>query len=130
MASLSVLAGGTVAPGTGPGTITVAGAFNQAAASTYVAETTAAGAFDLIVVGGTATVGSGAVLAFSRDAGAYAIGARHTLLTAGAGITGTYTLSQTTTAGTEFRLVQSANALGVVLARTGASLSRLARTPD
>ncbi|RVT43830.1 autotransporter domain-containing protein [Sphingobium algorifonticola] len=128
LASLTVASGGTVVPGNSSGTITVAGAFVQAAGSTYAAETTAVGLSDRIAVGGSATIGTGAVLRISRDNGTYTPGTRYTLLTAAGGIAGTYTLEQTAAGGTEFRLVQSANGVAVDIARTGASLARIATT--
>ncbi len=128
IASLAVATGGTVAPGNSPGTLAVTGNFTQASGSTYLAETTAAGLSDRIVVGGTATLANGAVLNVTRDGGAYTVGSRYTLLTANGGITGTYTVVQTATGGTELRLLQSNTAIAVAVARTGASLSGLATT--
>jgi outer membrane autotransporter protein len=130
VSSLSVANGGTVAPGNSIGTIIVSGAFTQAAGSTYAAETTAAGASDLILVGGAAAIGSGATLAVARDSGSYTIGRRYTLLSASGGITGQYTLSQLASGGTEFRLGQSATSIFVDVARTGASLVGLGRTSN
>jgi autotransporter-associated beta strand protein len=130
LTSLTVASGGTVAPGNSPGTITVTGAFVQAAGSTYAAETTAAGLSDRIAVGGTVTIGNGAVLRVSRGNGTYTLGTRYTLLTAGGGIVGTYTLEQTAAGGTEFRLVQSANGVAVDVARTGASFAGIAATDN
>jgi len=130
VSSLSVASGGTVAPGNSIGTISVGGTFTQAAGSTYAAETTAAGGSDLILVGGAATIGSGATLAITRDSGNYTIGTRYTLLSASGGITGQYTLSQTVSGGTEFRLGQSATSIFVDVARTGASLVGLGQTSN
>lgn len=128
VASLAVATGGTVAPGNSPGTLAVTGNFAQASGSTYLAETTAAGLSDRIVVGGAATLANGAILNVTRDSGAYTVGSRYTLLTANGGITGGYTLVQTPTGNTEFRLVQSNTAIAVAVARTATSLSGLATT--
>ena len=128
VASLAVATGGTVAPGNSPGTLAVTGNFAQASGSTYLAETTAAGLSDRIVVGGAATLANGAILNVTRDSGAYTVGSRYTLLTANGGITGGYTLVQTPTDNTEFRLVQSNTAIAVAVARTAMSLSGLATT--
>ena len=128
IAGLTVASGGTVALGTGLGTIGVTGNFAQASGATYAAETTAAGLSDRIVVGGTATIANGAVLTISRDAGVYTIGTRYTLLTAAGGISGTYTVVQTASGGTELRLIQSGTAVSVAVARTAASLPGLATT--
>jgi uncharacterized protein with beta-barrel porin domain len=130
VASLTVASGGTVAPGNSPGTITVTGNFAQAAGSTYLAETTAAGASDRIFVNGTATIGAGAQLNVTRDTGIYTLGTRYTLLTATGGITGTYALVQTASGGTEFRLVQTGTGIFVDVARSGAFLTGLAQTPN
>ena len=130
VASLTVASGGTVAPGNSPGTITVTGNFVQAAGSTYLAETTAAGASDRIVVGGTATIGTGAQLSVTRDTGAYAVGTRYTLLTAAGGISGAYALVQTPSGGLEFRLVQTGTGIFVDVARTGAALAGIALSPN
>ena len=128
IASLAVASGGTVAPGNSVGTITVTGAFTQAAGSTYLAETSGTGTADRIVVGGTATIGAGAQLVVTRDAAPYTIGTRYTLLSAAGGVSGGYTLVQTATGGTEFRLGQTGSSVYVDLARTAASLSTLATT--
>jgi subtilase-type serine protease len=130
VAALTTLAGGTVSPGMSPGTLSVTGNYTAAAGSTYLAETTAAGASDRIAVGGTATIAPGAVVAVSRDGGTYAIGSSYTLLTAGGGVSGTYTLVQTASGGTEFRLVGTANAISAVVARSGATLPGLAQTSN
>jgi outer membrane autotransporter protein len=83
----TVASGGTIAPGNSIGTLTVVGNFAQSAGSTYEVELGAAGASDLIAVGGSATVAGS--LAVSSATG-YSIGTRYTILTAGGGVTGTY----------------------------------------
>ena len=128
IAGLVVATGGTVAPGNSPGTLAVTGNFAQASGSTYLAETTAAGLSDRIAVGGTATLANGAILNVTRDSGTYTVGSRYTLLTANGGITGSYTVVQNPTNGTEFRLLQSNTAIAVAVARTGGSLAGLATT--
>ncbi len=128
IAALTVVGGGTVAPGTGVGTIAVTGNFAQASGSVYAAETTAAGLSDRITVGGTATIASGAQLAVTRGTGTYGIGQRYTLLTATGGVSGTYTLVQTASGGTEFRLAQTGTGVFVDVARTAASLPSIAAT--
>ncbi|MET0375365.1 MAG: autotransporter domain-containing protein, partial [Rhizorhabdus sp.] len=126
--ALTVASGGTVAPGMSIGTIAVTGNFVQASGSLYAAETSAAGLSDRITVGGTATIANGAQLALTRGTGTYGIGQRYTLLTAAGGISGTYTLVQTASGGTEFRLTQTGTAVFVDVARTAASLSSVAAT--
>lgn len=128
IAALTVARGGNVAPGTGVGTIAVTGNFAQASGSIYAADTTAAGLSDRITVGGTATIASGAQLAVTRGTGTYGIGQRYTLLTATGGASGTYTLVQTASGGTEFRLAQTETGVFVDVARTAASLPSIAAT--
>ncbi len=128
VAALAVASGGTVAPGPGIGTITVTGNLTQASGSIYAADTTAAGLSDRIAVSGTATIASGAQLAVTRGTGTYGIGQRYTLLTAAGGVSGTYTLVQTASGGTEFRLAQTGTGVFVDVARTAASLTPLAAT--
>ncbi|KQS03518.1 hypothetical protein ASG11_03985 [Sphingomonas sp. Leaf357] len=128
VANLAIASGGTVSPGNSPGTIAVTGNFSQAAGSNYIAETTAAGVSDRIAIGGTATIGNGALLTVTRDGGTYVIGQRYTLLTATGGVIGTYTLVQTATGGTELRLAQSATGIFIDVARSAPSLPELAQT--
>lgn len=128
VAAVTVQSGGTIAPGTSPGTLAIAGNFVQSTGSTYAAEI-ALGGTDLIAVGGTATIENGATLAITREAGTGGIGSRYTLLTAAGGITGTYSIvTQNDIDGTELRLVQSANGLAVDVARSAAGLADLAAT--
>jgi autotransporter-associated beta strand protein len=128
IASATIASGGTIAPGNSIGTIAIAGNFVQQAGSTYAAEIDAAGRSDLIAVGGTATLQSGAQLALSGTAGG--IGTRYTVLTAAGGISGSYTVLQPigTVAGTEVRLANTGTTLFVDVARSGAGLVALAGT--
>lgn len=130
IAALTAASGSIVAPGNSIGTITVTGNYSAAAGSTYLAETSAAGTSDLIAVGGTATIASGATLQLVRDGGSYVPGTTYTLLTAVGGVSGTYTLVQTASGGTEFRLVSASNAVRVVVARTAASLAGVGATAN
>jgi autotransporter-associated beta strand protein len=127
VASATILKGGTIAPDVG--TLQVAGHFDQQAGSTYAATILAGGSSSRIAVGDTAAIGSGATISIDRVAGgSYAIGTRYTLLTAAGGITGAYTLNQTTVDGVELRLVADDDTLFADLVRTGASLRSLAVT--
>lgn len=87
--------GATVAPGNGPGTLSVTGDYRQAAGATYIAEVVPGGtASDRIAVDGTATLDGGAVLRVARHGtGGYAPGTRHTVLSATGGVKGTYVLA-------------------------------------
>lgn len=137
IAALSLGAGGVVSPGgTGAGTasalalspraapmavatLNVTGDFAQAAGSTYLATIAADGRSDRIVVGGSATIATGARLQLvGTRAG---IGTRYTLLTAAGGIAGGYTSIDQAPGDTELRLAYAANSLfaDVVRSRTG-----------
>src|SRR6185437_9558929 len=90
--SSTVTNNGVVAPGNSIGTLTVSGAYVQAAGSHYQAEVDAAGASDKIVVNGvpgTATLNGGSV-DVAAAAGAYAKTTTYSILTASGGITGAY----------------------------------------
>jgi uncharacterized protein with beta-barrel porin domain len=83
---------GVVAPGNSIGSLTISGAYVQAAGSHYQAEVDAAGASDKIVVNGapgTATLNGGSV-DVAAAAGAYAKTTTYSILTASGGITGAY----------------------------------------
>lgn len=87
----TVATGGTIAPGNSIGTLSVNGAFVQAAGSTYQVEVDPGTATsDMIKVNGTATIASGAALSLINSTGAaYAAGQRYTILTS-TGLTGSY----------------------------------------
>ncbi|WP_055729684.1 autotransporter outer membrane beta-barrel domain-containing protein [Bosea thiooxidans] len=91
----TVATGGTIAPGNSIGTLTVNGAFVQAAGSTYQVEVDPGTATsDRIQVNGTATIASGAALSLVNTTGAaYAAGQRYTILTS-TGLTGSYGLGE------------------------------------
>ncbi len=126
VASAIIANGGTIAPGNSIGTITIAGNFVQQSGSTYAAEIDATGRSDRIVVGGTATVQSGARLAVTGTAGT--IGTRYTLLTAAGGVTGSYAITQSNAGATELRLGYTGNAVIADVARSGTGLVTVART--
>ena len=130
VSSATINAGSTIAPGNSIGTLTITGNFVQAADSTYAAEIAADGKGDKILVGGTATLESGAILQVSRAPGSYTPGTRYTLLTAAGGATGQYTLQQTVADGRELRMGQTGSAVFVDVARTAASLPGTAQTPN
>ncbi|HYD06589.1 MAG TPA: autotransporter domain-containing protein, partial [Reyranella sp.] len=83
------LTGGTIAPGSGIGTITFIGNFAQSGSSTYQVDVNAGGQSDRIVVTGTATLNGGTV-AVQAAPGAYQRNTAYTILTATGGRTGTY----------------------------------------
>lgn len=128
IASAIIANGGTIAPGNSIGTITIAGNLVQQSGSIYAAEIAPGGLSDRIVVGGTATLQSGARLAITGTAGT--IGTRYTLLTAAGGVTGSYAVTQSTAGGTELRLGYTGNAVFADVARTSAGLIGVARTDN
>ena len=82
---------GIVSPGNSPGTITITGNYTQTAAGTLRIEIAgnAAGQFDLLAVGGKATI-AGTAQFITLNNFAPAGGDRFTFLTAGGGVTGTF----------------------------------------
>ncbi|RWM07497.1 MAG: autotransporter domain-containing protein [Mesorhizobium sp.] len=95
--SLTVGAGGTVAPGSvldpskGVAVLTVNGDFVQQAGSTYLAGIAPSKASDLIDVAGSAAINKGASVNLVREgAGHFSVDTRYTLLTAAGGVIGTY----------------------------------------
>ncbi|NKJ50394.1 hypothetical protein CIC12_27460 [Burkholderia sp. SG-MS1] len=91
----AILSGGTIAPGNSIGTLSVNGAYSQAAGSVYQAQVNPAStASDLIRVNGAATLAQGAILDVVKIApGQYSVNSHYTVLTAIGGVTGTYTLT-------------------------------------
>jgi autotransporter-associated beta strand protein len=93
----NVVNNGIVAPGNSIGTLTVNGAYTQAAGSSYQVETNAAGQADRIDVSGapgTATL-SGGTVTVTAAPGVYAPSTTYIILTATGGVTGAYASSNT-----------------------------------
>nr|WP_249153277.1 autotransporter domain-containing protein [Bradyrhizobium diazoefficiens] len=82
-----IVNGGTLAPGTSIGTLTVAGSLSLTAASTYLIEVSPSSS-DRINATGGATLGGAAVQA-SFAAGSY-VSRQYTILTAAGGVSGTF----------------------------------------
>lgn len=87
LGTLAVRSGGTVAPGNSIGTLNVAD-ITIDAGSTYQVEVNGAGNSDLIIASNTVTINGGtvAVIPFPD----YALGTPYTIVTAAAGVTGTF----------------------------------------
>ena len=81
--------GGTVAPGNSIGTLNVSGSVSFAPGSTYEVEIEPSGTGDLLHATGTATL-TGGTVSVVKAGGTYAIGSRYTILTADAGVSGTF----------------------------------------
>lgn len=113
---VNALAGSVVAPGASIGTLTVTGDYAQAAGSTYAVELTSTGQNDRLLIGGAATVATGATLNVTKlDAARYRLFQRYTVLTAAGGVTGDYSLTGDTTVSLFFSLLDSYDASNVYL---------------
>lgn len=89
LGNLSILPGGTVAPGNnGIGTLNVGGNFIQDSGSTYAVDFNQNNS-DLILINGTATLNGGEVVATSTD-GSFSITKDYEILHANGGVGGTY----------------------------------------
>lgn len=133
-----VVAGGTLAPGNSPGTVTVNGNFTLASNGTLAIETNAATA-DKVVVTGTATIAG--VLSVTQDStpGSPITGGGKTfeILTAAGGVTGSFsnatanglvTLAPADQAAAGYSRVQIVNTGTALSMRTIASVTDLANT--
>ncbi|HZB54378.1 MAG TPA: autotransporter outer membrane beta-barrel domain-containing protein, partial [Reyranella sp.] len=80
---------GNLAPGNSIGTLTVNGNYAQSVGSTYTVEVNAAGQSDKLNVTGGAAIAGGTV-AVQAQSGRYARNTSYTILTANAGVIGTY----------------------------------------
>ena len=87
--------GGTVAPGNNSiGTLTVTNHYGQSPGSILQVDLASSGASDRLVVGGVASFLNGSMLQIAQaDNGPYVAGTRYTVVTAGANISGTYTVT-------------------------------------
>ncbi|TWT13958.1 autotransporter domain-containing protein [Reyranella sp. CPCC 100927] len=81
--------GSTVAPGNSIGTLNVAGNVSFAPGATYEVEIEPSGTGDLLHATGTAAL-TGGTVSVVKAGGTYAIGSRYTILTADAGVSGTF----------------------------------------
>lgn len=94
--NLVVNSGGIVAPGFSPGTITVSGAVQFNAGSTYQVDVTRAAAHDLIVAGGAVTLSNSAQVQVVTSPGEYAHLQRVVIVNTSGTITGTFNSAVTT----------------------------------
>ena len=133
--ALDIASGATIAPGNSIGTLHVNGNFTTAAGSVYSVEVAPDGTSDLIEVTGTATLSGGSVRVSSTSvAGDFAMTpTTYTILTATAGVTGTFDAAVDTSALAFFNgsLVYSVpNTVQLVLTRNDASFQSIAATPN
>lgn len=132
--ALTASAGAIVSPGNGgAGTLHIRNSLAQAAGSIYRADLSPQdGTSDLILVDGSASIATGAILDVAKSApGVYALNSRYTLLRAANGLTGTYTLTGDTAISAFYSLIDSYDAnhayLTVIQTKTFASA---AQTPN
>ncbi|ACA15651.1 outer membrane autotransporter barrel domain protein [Methylobacterium sp. 4-46] len=120
-------AGGTVAPGTSIGTLTVAGTVAFAAGSTYRVEANAAGQADRLAATGTAALAGGTVAVLAQ-AGTYAPRTLYPILTAGGGVSGSFAGVTANFAFLTPTLRYQANEVDLTLTRNDVPFAAVART--
>jgi outer membrane autotransporter protein len=116
LGGLIVGGGAFVAPGQSIGTMNVSGTALFQTASTYEVELNSLGQNDRIIATGTGTVQSGAILRVIKlGAPRLNLGTRYTVLTAGGGRTGLFTLTGDTRVSQFINLTQTSDANNVYL---------------
>ena len=127
--NVAIGAGGIIAPGNSIGTLTVAGNLTLAPTAIYQDEVNAAGASDLIQVGGKATLG-GTVQVLAAP-GSYARQTIYTILTAAGGVTGTFNGGATSNfAFLTPTLIYGPNTVTLQLSSNNVPFQTLAATPN
>ncbi|MFD1490959.1 autotransporter outer membrane beta-barrel domain-containing protein, partial [Ancylobacter vacuolatus] len=128
--SLTMNAGGTVAPGYSPGTLTVNGpvAFNTGAI--YSVDVTPQGGHDLIVASGNVTLSSGASVKVVATAGTYDRQSTLTILTTSGTVTGTFGTVSSNFAFLRPTLTYDLHNVYLDLIYTGAEFVAYAHTPN
>ncbi len=128
---LTVNTGGTAAPGYSPGTLTVNGAVTFNAGSVYAVDVNTAGAHDLIIATGTATLSSSAHVEVLAEYGRYPALSQITILTAAGGVSGQF--SSDVTSNFAFltpELTYDATNVYLTLTYTGIDFVEYAQTPN
>ncbi len=108
--------GGTVHPGGSIGTLSVNGNYTQSAASTLAIEVSPAAASKLAVSG---TAGLAGTLALTADSGIYTAGTQYTIVSAGGGVTGTFTTITESGQAVPFSEVYKPNEVDLVSGASG-----------
>ena len=126
---LSVGTGGIVAPGNSIGTLTVRGNVSFDVGSLYQVEVNAAGQSDKINATGTATLTGGTVQVLAPG-GSYARQTRYTILTASAGVTGTFTGVTSNLAFLTALLSYDPKDVFLTLVRNDVTFASVAQTPN
>ena len=127
--------GATIAPGNSIGTLTVTGSTSFGDGSTYSVEVDRNGNSDLLAVTGTVTIDNGATVTVSPENGTdsginYAANSTYTIISAGAGVTGTFDSVTEDFAFLDAALSYSANDVLLTLTRNTASFTSVAQTPN
>ncbi|WP_208430651.1 autotransporter outer membrane beta-barrel domain-containing protein, partial [Methyloligella halotolerans] len=127
--STTIMSGGTFAPGNSIGTLNVAGNVTFNSGSTYQVEVDAAGNSDLINASGTATLNGGTVEVLAQS-GTYDGITTYTILTAGAGVNGTFNGVTSNLAFLTPSLTYDPNNVYLILTRNNVSFTGIANTPN
>ncbi|MCC0035161.1 MAG: autotransporter domain-containing protein [Hoeflea sp.] len=132
---LTASSGSTIAPGNSIGTLNVTGNAGFADGSTYAVEVDGNGNADKIAATGSVTVDSGAKVSVSAENGTddgstYASTTTYTIITAGAGVTGTFGSVTENFAFLDAALGYRANAVSLTLTRNASSFSSVGRTAN
>lgn len=126
--TVTIAAGGTIAPGYSPGIITVNGNLVIEADARYEVETGSASiGSDLIRVTGEARINGGTVIHVSTSGG-FDPSTAYQILTADAGVTGRFAGVDTNLAFLDPSLIYAPTSVSLALARNGVAFSDVART--
>lgn len=128
----SVANAGATAPGGSIGTLTVGGNYTFASGATLQQEVAANGTADKLVVGGKVSIAgnTGLQLLATDPASAYARVTNYTFITAGAGVSGSFTNVTASSASFTPIVSYGANAVNLTLVRNDISLATLAGTAN
>jgi len=126
--SLTANAGGTVAPGYSPGTLTVDGPVAFNAGSVYSVDVTPDGSHDVISASGDVTLSSGASVEVVAADGAYDRQSSYTILTTSGTVTGTFGSVSTNLAFLRPTLTYDTQNVYLGLVYTGGDFADYART--
>ncbi|WP_280278920.1 autotransporter-associated beta strand repeat-containing protein [Sphingomonas sp. CBMAI 2297] len=119
---------GTIAPGNSIGTLAFTGNLAFASGSVFEVEANAAGQSDKIVVGGSASIASGATVRVLATDGNYAANTSYTILTAAGGLNGTFSNVTTNLAFLTPTLAYGVNAVTLNLKRNTVDFIAVAQT--
>jgi fibronectin-binding autotransporter adhesin len=128
--SLTANAGGTVAPGYSPGTLTVDGPVTFNAGSTYAVDVTPDGSHDRIVASGDVTLSSDATVDVVASGGTYDRQSTYTILTTAGTVTGTFGSVTSNLAFLRPTLTYDAQNVYLGLVHTGSDFADYARTAN